>query len=50
MRFVAPMETWEIVGKGLPPLRVRARSFREALAMAKATNPGYCAGYVVEED
>lgn len=50
MAFVAPMETWEIVGGGLPPLRVRARSFSDALARAKAVNPGYCCGYIVEED
>lgn len=35
---------------GLPPLRVRARSFSDALARAKAVNPGYCGGYIVEED
>lgn len=31
MKFVAPMDTWEMVGGNLPPIRVRARSFDEAL-------------------
>ena len=35
-RFVAPMATWEIVGGDLPPVRVRARTFDEALAKAQA--------------
>lgn len=54
MKFVAPMDTWEIVGGNLggnlPPIRVRARSFDEALKKARLRNPGYCAGWVVEED
>lgn len=48
-RFIAPMATWEIVGGDLPPVRVRARTFDEALAKARLRNPGYCAGWVVEE-
>lgn len=44
-RFVAPMATWEIVGG----VRVRARTFDEALAKARLRDPGYCAGWVVEE-
>lgn len=48
-RFVAPMATWEIVGGDLPPVRVRARTFDEALAKARLRDPGYCAGWVVEE-
>ena len=47
--FVAPMDTWEMVGGNLPPIRVRARSFDEALKKARLRNPGYCAGWVVEE-
>ena len=43
-RFVAPMATWEIVGGDLPPVRVRARTFDEALAKARLRDPGYCAG------
>ena len=49
-RFVAPMATWEIVGGDLPPVRVRARTFDEALAKARLRNPGSCAGWVVEEE
>ena len=45
----APMATWEIVGGDLPPVRVRARTFDEALAKARLRDPGYCAGWVVEE-
>ena len=44
-RFVAPMATWEIVGGDLPPVR----AFDEALAKARLRDPGYCAGWVVEE-
>ena len=39
-RFVAPMATWEIVGGDLPPVRVRARTFDEALAKARLRDPG----------
>lgn len=49
-RFVAPMATWEIIGADLPPVRVRTRSFDEALAKARLCNSGYCAGWVVEEE
>lgn len=44
------MLTWEVVGGGLPPIRVRARNFREALKKARLYNPNYCGGYVVEDD
>ena len=44
------MLTWEIVGPGLPVLRVRARSFDEALSKARLRSKDYCGGYVVEED
>lgn len=50
VKFVAPMDTWEMVGGNLPPIRVHARSFDEALKKARLRNPGYCAGWVVEED
>jgi hypothetical protein len=50
VKFVAPMATWKIVGGDLPPVRVRARTFDEALAKARLRNHGYCAGWVVEED
>lgn len=46
MKFVAPMDTWEMVGGNLPPIRVRARSFDEALKKARLRNPGYCAGWL----
>lgn len=49
VKFVAPMATWEIVGGDLPPARVRARTFDEALTKARLRDPGYCAGWVVEE-
>ena len=39
--FIAPMATWEIVGGDL--------TFDEALAKARLRDPGYCAGWVVEE-
>ena len=44
------MLTWIIIGGGLPDLRIRARSFDEALAKARLRNKDYCGGYVVEED
>lgn len=47
MKFIAPMATWEIIGGGLPPVRVRARTFDEALAKARFRDPGYCGGYIV---
>lgn len=44
------MLTWEITGGGLPPVRIRARSFDEALKRARYIDPRYCGGYVVDED
>ena len=44
------MLTWIIIGGGLPDLRIRARSFDEALAKARLRNKDYCGGYVAEED
>lgn len=43
------MLTWEIVGPNLQPVRVRARSFDEALKKARLRSPDYCGGYVVED-
>ena len=40
---------WEVIGPGLPPLRIRAESFGQALRRARLRDPGYCAGYVVED-
>ena len=48
-RFVAPMATWEIVGGDLPPVCFLARTNDEAIAKARLRDPGYCAGWVVEE-
>ena len=44
------MLTWEIIGPELPVLRVRARSFDEALSKARLRSKDYCGGYVVEEN
>ena len=44
------MLTWEITGYNLPALRIRARSFDEALAKARIHDPRYCGGYVVDDD
>lgn len=44
------MLTWEIVGPGLPVLRIRARSFDDALAKARLRDRNYCGGYVVDEE
>ena len=44
------MLTWEIVGPGLSPIRVRARSFDDALRKARLRNAAYCGGYIVDED
>lgn len=44
------MLTWEIIVSGMPDIRIRARSFSEALEKARLRNPGYCCGYVVEDD
>lgn len=40
---------WEVIGPGLPPVRVHADSFDRALQRARLRDPGYCAGYVVED-
>lgn len=44
------MLTWEIIGAGLPPIRVRAYTFSEALKKARMRDPGYNAGYAIDED
>ena len=41
--------TWEIIGPDLPPVRIRAETFDQALKKAKLRHPDYCAGYVVED-
>lgn len=48
-RFVAPMATWEIVGGDLPPVGFVPGRSMKALAKARLRDPGYCAGWVVEE-
>lgn len=44
------MLTWEIIGPNLPPVRIRAHTFGEALKKARMRDPGYNAGYVIDED
>lgn len=44
------MLTWVVIGPGLPDLKLRARSFDEALVKARLRDSRYCGGYVVEED
>ena len=44
------MLTWEITGPNLPALRIRARSFDEALEKARIRDRNYCGGQVVEDD
>lgn len=41
---------WVIVGPDLKDVRVRARSFDEALAKARLRDPGYCAGYAADNE
>ena len=44
------MLTWVIMGAGVPNLKVRARSFDEALAKARPRDSRYCGGYVADDD
>ena len=44
------MLTWVVVGAGLPDLRIRARSFDEALSRARLRDSGYCGGYVADDE
>ena len=44
------MLTWEMFGGKLPPIKVRANSFDEALKKARLRDPKYCAGHVVDDD
>lgn len=46
------MLTWIIIGAGpgLPDLKIRARSFDEALAKARLRDSRYCGGYVADDD
>lgn len=48
--FQPPVATWVVTGPGLPDLKIRARSFDEALAKARLRDPGYVAGWVDDED
>lgn len=41
---------WEVIGPNLPPLRIHADSFGQALKKARLRHPDYCAGYVVDDD
>ena len=44
------MLTWVLMGAGVPNLKVRARSFDEALAKARLRDSRYCGGYVADDD
>ena len=44
------MLTWVIMGARVPNLKVRARSFDEALAKARLRDSRYCGGYVADDD
>ena len=44
------MLTWVIMGAGVPNLKVRARSFDEALAKARLRDSRYCGGYEADDD
>ena len=44
------MLTWVIMGAGVPNLKVRSRSFDEALAKARLRDSRYCGGYVADDD
>ncbi|MBQ9211053.1 MAG: hypothetical protein IJ153_05595 [Clostridia bacterium] len=44
------MMIWIVCGHGLTDVRVRARTFSEALEKARLRDPGYCAGYVADDD
>ena len=41
---------WIIFGGGLPALRVTAGSFDLALQRARYIDPGYCGGYLAEDE
>lgn len=36
--------------RGLPPLRIRAKCFDDALARARYIDPRYCGGCVVDDE
>ena len=44
------MLTWVIVGPGVPDLKIRARSFDEALEKARLQDSRYCGGYVADDE
>lgn len=44
------MLTWVIVGPGVPDLKIRARSFDEALEGARLRDSRYCGGYVADDE
>lgn len=41
---------WEISGGDLPPIRIHADSFDEAIRLARIRDRRYCGGYVVEDE
>lgn len=48
--FRPPMATWIIVGPDLPDLKIRARTFDEALRRARLRDPGYVGGWVADDE
>ena len=42
--------TWVIVGAGVPELKIRARTFYEALDKARLRDSRYCGGYVADDE
>ena len=44
------MLTWVIFGGGVPDLKIRARSFDEALEKARLRDSRYCGGYVADNE
>ena len=48
--MAAQVLTWVIVGAGVPDLKIRARSFDEALEKARLRDSQYCGGYVADDE
>ena len=44
------MLTWVIFGGWVPDLKIRARSFDEALEKARLRDSRYCGGYVADDE
>ena len=46
----AQVLTWVVIGAGVPDLKIRARSFDEALEKARLRDSQYCGGYVADDE